>query len=114
MFFDRANPDSLPRRTKDTRVCGLPQRRPHEVRQRQEVQQGIRGSGAQWTCVAPPTFPRFFDSVDCEEIAGEAAAPSGKIIALAAGQPGKLKQATLASSCEVARAPIVPDAGDVS
>src|ERR1700722_8830016 len=44
MFFDRANPDFLPRSTGQSRVCAFLFKEAHEISQRHQTQQEIRGS----------------------------------------------------------------------
>ncbi len=50
-FSTEANPDFLPRSTGNDRVCGFQQGKPHEVRQRHQDQQEIRGSGVERSAV---------------------------------------------------------------
>jgi hypothetical protein len=50
MFFDRAQPDFLPRSAGQGRVCAFPQRKAHEVCQRHQVSQGNPGERSPGIC----------------------------------------------------------------
>jgi hypothetical protein len=47
MFFDKATPDFLPRCTRHIHLCAFPLRKAHELHQRHQTPQEIRGSGVE-------------------------------------------------------------------
>ncbi len=82
-----AYPDFLPRCTGQDRVCALPQRRAHELRQRHQIQQEIRGSEVEGPAVPCRYEPNFAGSAVLSFVIPTEAKRSGGICSAPLGPP---------------------------